>query len=644
MQSKKSYFSKALFVKNLTRFWIVWGLYLIYLLLSVPITLYVRCGNEMKIYSPTEDLTGVKLNCIYRTLVYADSAIVLAVVGLVAALCVFSYMFNSKNAYMFHAFPFDRKELFITNYISGMTYIIIPQFICEIFTILVCFVFEIGSIEYVLYDFAFIMVESILYYSMGVLLCMIIGQAVIVPIFFVIINMLYVGMKYISYQLVMAICYGMSKCLALSGDEMLSPLYCMENKRPITFEYDPIHIQNYLHAWGKNYMIAYLLVSIFLTFCAYFAYQRRKLETVGDIICVGWIKPVFRWGTSIFTGELAAAMLYDIFSSYGAQIKIIGLLTCTAFVSTIIFFLTDMLLEKKLMVFKKQRAYELSVIIVILCLGAILLDMDTFGFEKWLPDVEDVDKVYVELYEPIYCDERQEIQRAVNYHRSMIEYKDTIQKEYSKDREKNNDNVKFKYILKNGKCVERLYSISTDMDVSKNLNRPDNAVEGLLFDIYKDSVSLEHYMEGKFALNYKEMFITGGELGVYDPEKKISNNVIIKVEEMENILEAFKEDVKAGAMRNMHEMYNGDAHAGSDFWYENTIYVSFGIEGGIHDIVDAFYSKNGVQNRNNISDSSSAYLIINKDCENTLKALVDNGIIESTDQLLTWVDYNEIEE
>ena len=53
---------------------------------------------------------------------------VLAVIfGLLAAMAVFSYLDDSRSACMMHALPLRREALFFTNYLSGLSFLLLPN-------------------------------------------------------------------------------------------------------------------------------------------------------------------------------------------------------------------------------------------------------------------------------------------------------------------------------------------------------------------------------------------------------------------------------------------------------------------------------------------------------------------------------------
>ena len=46
--------------------------------------------------------------------------------GLVCAMAVFSYLYSSRSACMMHALPLRREALFLTQYLAGLSFLLLP--------------------------------------------------------------------------------------------------------------------------------------------------------------------------------------------------------------------------------------------------------------------------------------------------------------------------------------------------------------------------------------------------------------------------------------------------------------------------------------------------------------------------------------
>ena len=123
-----AWFNATLFRKNWTRFWPLWSLYgvLWFLILTVGI-LNSRGIHEMlpDNYYPTGHVVNTIPIGIPISLVF----------GVLCAMAVFSYLYSSRPAGLMHALPIRREGLFLTNYLSGLSFFILPILVVALLTL-----------------------------------------------------------------------------------------------------------------------------------------------------------------------------------------------------------------------------------------------------------------------------------------------------------------------------------------------------------------------------------------------------------------------------------------------------------------------------------------------------------------------------
>lgn len=132
MRSETSFFNKTLFLKNILRFWPVWAFYTLIWLYVMPVGLWSTISS-LSPRIPEADIMRILVSQVHHKCFDAGSTLT-AVFGILAAMSVFSYLFSIKSAGFFHALPIKREGLFITNYLSGLSFLIVPAFIVFIMT------------------------------------------------------------------------------------------------------------------------------------------------------------------------------------------------------------------------------------------------------------------------------------------------------------------------------------------------------------------------------------------------------------------------------------------------------------------------------------------------------------------------------
>ena len=120
MQSKTLCFNRALFKKNLTRFWPLWG-GASALGALVPLTLLIELIRVRFQISETPLTATASL---YSALQFVPIFSLLFAV--LCALAVWSYLFTARSVSLMHTLPITRKGIFVTNCLSGLAMMLIP--------------------------------------------------------------------------------------------------------------------------------------------------------------------------------------------------------------------------------------------------------------------------------------------------------------------------------------------------------------------------------------------------------------------------------------------------------------------------------------------------------------------------------------
>ena len=56
------------------------------------------------------------------------------VCGVAMAMAVFSYLYNARSVSMMHSLPIRRSTLYLTNYISGLLFMVVPNLVVALLT------------------------------------------------------------------------------------------------------------------------------------------------------------------------------------------------------------------------------------------------------------------------------------------------------------------------------------------------------------------------------------------------------------------------------------------------------------------------------------------------------------------------------
>ena len=128
---------------------------------------------------------------------------------------------------------------------------------------------------------------------------------------------------------------------------------------------------------------------------AWLLYRRRRSESAGDVVAVGWMKPVFRYGVTGLAALLGGLLLYELFwrsFQEGRYYEVLPLLVCMLVAGAIGYYGASMLLAKSLRVFRGSwRGLALTAVgCALVCAG---LHFDVLGVADRVPEVSRVEKM-----------------------------------------------------------------------------------------------------------------------------------------------------------------------------------------------------------------------------------------------------------
>ena len=215
-------------------------------------------------------------------------------IGIIVAMAVFYYLYNNRSSHLFHSLPLKRTELFISNFLSGICMLVVPVLLAFILGTVCCIMQGITSLQYLLAWALMLTGESFFFYSMAIFVGMFSGQLLAMPVFTIILNVLYIGCRYVITCMISTIGYGMANSYADRMNSILSPVIYLSNK--VGVEYDYLEDRIEYHMFGLSVVGIYVLVGVVLIVISCLLYQKRKLETTGDVLTIPATRPVFRWG------------------------------------------------------------------------------------------------------------------------------------------------------------------------------------------------------------------------------------------------------------------------------------------------------------------------------------------------------------
>lgn len=638
MKSKVSFFNRGIFKKNMMKYWLIGVLYTGILFFIMPFQLLNLTSPYFNSYS-ADKLAALKTQYLAQLLEVGINPILPAVFSIFIALVLFSYLYSPRSCNMFHALPVSRRELFLTNYISGLILLMVPQILIFFLSTFFSMALGISSMEYLVQWILLSLCIAYFFFSMACFCCMLTGNPIAAAVYYVGFNLLFVVCKILIMQTMAMLCYGMSvydvDLLSTPSytriADYLSPIYYLITH--VSFDWTTSDSTGTILTGftGIPVIITYFLVGIILSVLTMQMYRRRQLETAGDVISISWIKPIFRWVCALVLGLGLALLITKIaFSNMDSFPLLFASMLLFGFLA---FFTAEMALWKKVRVFTRGRMLEWGTFAILSSLMLISLKMDVFGITTYIPETEDVEEVYLLGDYTMLLTDTEDIEAVQQMHQQIIDNEESFTA-YSKSANADDtlisSYITISYNLKNGSIVMRGYHIPA----SDTQKADSNSVISKLARIEQN---VDHFLSNYFCLNYTDISLTGGSITLLaDADAEIFDTKNLSADEADALLDALCLDLTEGNLD-----LTGDT---TDKYYYNDLLISFTCPAGIQTI-DSVYNFIGsamIERMDDseiaLSTSGTAYIPVTTECVHLKQALYDLGIEE--DQLITFDDYS----
>ncbi|MBR3865903.1 MAG: hypothetical protein IKM67_04205, partial [Clostridia bacterium] len=282
MQSKISFFNFTVFKKTCLRFFPIWGAYLFIMMMIHPMTYLNYYNVKFAAFNIAETIPQ-------------GSTIITFIFGCASALAVLSYTYNLRSTVMFHSLPVSREAMFTTNYIAGLSFMLIPNLLIYGMTALV--LLSKGA------DMSQVMMAlttwlgatsamSVFFYSFAIFLGLLTGSWFMLPILYTILNFTVVVLESIIRAALEVLLYGYSMGeLTLS---FMSPVVHMMSEFRFT-KYNIGQRELVTSRAVYTYLIAIAIVGIILAVASLLLYRKRNMEMAGEIISIPKIRPIFKY-------------------------------------------------------------------------------------------------------------------------------------------------------------------------------------------------------------------------------------------------------------------------------------------------------------------------------------------------------------
>lgn len=473
MKSKTSFFNETVFARTMTRFWPVWAIYLLWLLLYAPFNFYA------KIY-------GSEMSSLYNTFVIIDAmtnaavVVVDAIASLATALAVFSFLYSSKSANAMASLPIKREGMFLSSMLAGAVWLIGANVIAAGVTLVIELAAGTAEAAGALSWIAAASLRIVFFYGLSCFLAMLTGNGFVLPIAYIGVNSMFavaeLCIRNIASELIRNVSFEsvfptwlipvakFTECDAVfktGSSEYLN--YLIPERKGGTVSFD---------GWA-TYLI-YGFIGILMLTGGLLLHRKRRMESAGDVISFEGLKPIFKYFLAVMGGLCFGQLLYAVICH---KTSLPGMLACTVAGTAIGYYVAAMLNAKSFRAVKRGFA-GFVVAAAVMCALVLCVNFDVLGIKNYVPESELVESATVYSNGGEYKSaDADGISRVIR-----------LQKMCMAEDAENNDGqyLMILYKMKNGRETERYYYVK----YSNSSEQPEGSAAKELYDLVNDTEAL----------------------------------------------------------------------------------------------------------------------------------------------------------
>lgn len=456
MKSKISFFNAGIFKSMLKRFWPLWTAYFAVWFMCLPLPLLVARLQGVKESAVTVVTAAMKTS--------VEASVVSGfLMGILAAMAVFGFLYNSRSCGMIASTPVRREAVFCSAYLSGA----LPVLAANLFIAVLNWLFTLSSgiegacifkMNAIL--FAVNSMEFLIFFSISAFIAMLTANIVALPVLYLIFNFVFLGMEYVVRMLYGMFIFGYSDhpdCVL----EFMSPLIYLFTRIGINVNISTESAAVSLTNWSA--LLGYIIAAVVFSVTALLLYRKRRMESAGDVIAVNSLRPVFKFCVTacaaLCFGLLFFVIISTLFTSLSMSMLVLSAgLIIGAFIG---YFASEMLLKKSFHVFK--GSWKGFVITAVLCIVfAFVCVTDLFDLSSQLPDADDIEAISCSSESRgVDIKNRSDIEALLKVNKAIIADRDKYEGLDDTDLE-NTGYVSIRYKLKDGRVICRGYTLLID--------------------------------------------------------------------------------------------------------------------------------------------------------------------------------------
>ena len=429
--------SRALLRENFRRFWPIPVLAFLFYFLSGPFLILMN-------YSNLEHMHYTIINMMNNS--HFAFVALHTLVPIISAVIVFRYLQQPGSVTTTHALPFSRSTLFNTGFLSGFLMSVLPVVANGLIFFLIRRPIYTGYYEGDVLPF-FAVVEKHIEFSNGAYNVFTAGAVLqwivvsLVTILFVYAITVFAGV--VTGVSLLHFGFGgwfnflvplLWLCMIFYFDLFWFGFDDSGSIIDITLTLNPLLLSLRGAGFAVKYMILFTVISVLMILISKVCYFKRPMERVGDALTFRFMQPVLNYLITFMSMTLFGLYFSQAFSNDTTLLGIV--------IGAILgFIIGRMIVTKTLLIFNKQALKSLISYALIVSLLMCTLIFDVFGYEKRIPDTDDIRQVRFPLDNifddftmasfSYYEEDPAMMEYLTDIHREIIRHKSEIENENS---------------------------------------------------------------------------------------------------------------------------------------------------------------------------------------------------------------------
>lgn len=540
MRSRASFFSGAVYRKNLTRFAPLWILYLVLWLFILPLSILSQASRQTFLLGDLQHL-------VYQSGLRYGSPIALIYAAAIS-MALHSWYYSARSVNAMAVLPIRREAWCITNLLSALTFCLVPNLIAALLTWAAAASVGLSGFTVAIQWFAMVSMQFLFYYGLAALCAAITGQLVALPLLYLLLNFVGSILSSVAAAVFSTFVYGMrsSSYLVLAR---FSPVVYVSDRLSAVAKTTGTgeNAVTYYVFRGWSYLHTIALVGLVLLVISFLLFRQRRMESAGEVIAVRCLRQVLKYFFAFFCalalGVLAAMTFFSDYNNPPPLVMVMCML-CGGLIG---YFTAEILLKKTFRVFGREWI-GFAAVVVCLLVAVGLMEFDATGFESRVPAVEDVESITLSgssFWNSVILTDEAYITDLITLHQSFLDHKDEQEKlarEYPHNSEgMDYTQVDLVYQLKDGRILARTYQLYCTEDMWLDAGSLPRQYDAICSDPYII------YLQNTPSFDVTPASISYASFNIYDPStSSYSSESLTAAEAYELYTTCIQPDLKDG--------------------------------------------------------------------------------------------------